>query len=79
MTTTNIEIYNALVAAGVEKTKAEAVAAEILTKTEAKDTLATKKDLADLKSSLMQWFTVILISALLAQAALIVALIQLLQ
>ena len=77
MTTTNIEIYNALIEAGLEKTKAEKVAAEILTKTEAKETLATKADLAnglaELKSSLVQWFTGILI----AQTAILIGLMQL--
>lgn len=73
MSTANIEIYNVLVAAGLDKDKAEAVAAELMTKTEAKEVLATKSDVQELKISLMTWFT----SMLLAQAALIVALIQL--
>ncbi|MBP6881367.1 MAG: hypothetical protein KBC35_01970 [Candidatus Pacebacteria bacterium] len=73
MSTANIEIYNMLVAAGLDKEKAEAVAVELMTKTEAKEVLATKSDVQELKISLMTWFT----GMLLAQAALIVALIQL--
>lgn len=45
MTTATLEIYNILLSAGVEREKAEYLASEILTKTEAKETLATKADI----------------------------------
>ncbi len=45
MTTATLEIYNILLSAGVEQDKAEYLASEILTKTEAKETLATKADI----------------------------------
>ena len=77
MSTANIELYNALVAAGVDKDKAEKVAAEVLTKTEAKETLATKSDLEvalhTQSSTLIKWFTGVMI----AQTAVLIGLMQL--
>jgi len=42
---TSIDILNMLVAAGLDRDKAEPLAREILTRTEARETLATKSDL----------------------------------
>ncbi|MDJ0613245.1 MAG: hypothetical protein QNJ29_06170 [Rhizobiaceae bacterium] len=41
----SIDVLNMLVEAGLEREKAEPLAKEILTRTEAKETLATKSDL----------------------------------
>jgi len=70
MSSATIEIYNTLVAAGIDKEKAEHLASEILTKTEAKEVLATKADLVAMKTSIVQWVAALLV----AQAAAIVAL-----
>ncbi|PHP65401.1 hypothetical protein CSC94_18750 [Zhengella mangrovi] len=45
MQTTSIDILNMLVDAGIDRDKAEPLAREILTRTEARETLATKSDL----------------------------------
>ncbi len=70
MSTTSIDIYTILTDLGVEKEKAKAAADEILTKTEARQTLATKGDLLNARASIIQWVAGLLI----VQAATIVAL-----
>ena len=45
MNTTTLDIYNLLVDAGIEAKKAEPLAKEILTRSEAREYLATKNDL----------------------------------
>lgn len=45
MTTTTIELYEALIAAGVDDTKARAAASAVLSRDEAEKHLATKADL----------------------------------
>ena len=45
MSVTTIELYEALVSAGVEEQKARRAAEAVLTRTEARDVLVTKSDL----------------------------------
>ena len=70
MTTTTLDIYDLLVNAGIDAEKAKPLAKEILSRSEAREVLATKQDMADLKV----WVA----GMLLAQAALVVTLQQLL-
>ncbi len=74
MKTTSIDIYTILTGLGVDEAKAKAAADEILTKTEALETLATKSDLtvglANTRATIIQWVAGLLI----VQAAAIVAL-----
>lgn len=74
MKTTSIDIYTILTGLGVDEDKAKAAADEILTKTEALETLATKSDLtvglANTRAAIIQWVAGLLI----IQAAAIVAL-----
>jgi len=76
-TTTQIDILNMLVAAGLDRTKAEPLAKEILTKSEAQEMLATKTDLevglVKMRASIIQWVAALLI----AQAGLTAALVKL--
>ncbi len=72
--TSSIDILNLLVEAGLDREKAEPLAKEILTRTEAVETLSTKRDLAELKTSIIQWVSVLL----LAQAGLTATLVKLL-
>ena len=53
MSTTAIELYNALVDAGIEKKRAERVAESVLSKEEAQN-LATKSDIATLRSDMTE-------------------------
>jgi hypothetical protein len=55
MTQTIIELYNALVEAGVSKDKAEKASKAIISRDEAGQRLATKEDLLKLKSELIMW------------------------
>ena len=52
MTTATLELYNALVDAGVSKEKAEAAATVVITRQEARDTLASKDDIALVKDDI---------------------------
>ena len=51
-----MELYEALIAAGVDEDKAKKAAATVLSKTEAKE-LTTKADLSDLKAELYKVIT----------------------
>ena len=73
MATVDTEILNILTSAGIEKDKAEILAAKIITRDEATKTLATKADLESAVGGLIKWVAGMLVG----QAALIVALIQL--
>ena len=53
MSTTAIELYNALVDAGIEKKRAEHVAKSVLSKEEAQS-FATKSDIAELRSDIAE-------------------------
>lgn len=66
MTTATLELYHALIAAGVSEEKAEAAAKAVITRQEARDILASKEDLLILKSEMYR--------ALLLQAGVIVGL-----
>lgn len=55
MSQTSIELYNALLEAGVSKEKAKEAAKAMITREEAYDRLATKEDLLKLKSELIMW------------------------
>ena len=61
MSSATIELYNALIEAGVDKDKAERAAKSVLSKEEARQSLATKADLAAMKSSIVQWVAGLLI------------------
>lgn len=63
MTTATLELYNALIEAGVSKEKAEAAAKAVITRHEAKETLATKEDIASIYGAMMIQ-TGVIISAL---------------
>ena len=52
MKTTTLDIYNLLVAAGIEREKAEPLAKEILSRDEASKTLATKEDISGIKDQM---------------------------
>ncbi|WP_299854614.1 hypothetical protein [uncultured Roseobacter sp.] len=52
MTTTTLDIFNLLVDAGIDAEKAKPLAKEILTRTEAVETLATKNDLLAFKADM---------------------------
>lgn len=67
MTTATLELYNALIEAGVSQEKAEAAAKAVITRQEALQNLASKENLLALKSELykaMMIQTGIIISAL---------------
>lgn len=51
MSDTTLELYNALIEAGIEKKRAERVAELVISREEAKH-LATKSDIADLRADL---------------------------
>ena len=51
MSDTTLELYNALIEAGIEKKRAERVAELVISREEAKH-LATKSDVADLRADL---------------------------
>ena len=51
MSDTTLELYNALIEAGIEKKRAERVAELVISRDEAKH-LATKSDIADLRADL---------------------------
>lgn len=78
MTTTAIELYNALVEAGVGKEQAKRAAESVVMRTDLAD-VVKKSDLfaavSGLKAELLYW----MIGLFTAQTALLVALIQLLQ
>jgi hypothetical protein len=51
MTSTTLDIFNLLVDAGIEKSKAEPLAREIITRSDAAH-FSTKTDIADLKAEM---------------------------
>lgn len=53
MTNATLELYHALVEAGVTKESAEAAAKTVITRQEAKEFLATKEDLAGVKEDIL--------------------------
>lgn len=55
MTSTTLEIYNALVDAGVAKEKAELAAKAVISREEAKEMLVTKNELLRAKNELIMW------------------------
>ena len=52
MTTATLEIYNALIDAGVQQEKAEAAAKAVISRQEAKEMLASKEDLGRLETQI---------------------------
>lgn len=54
MTTAAINLYKALVKAGIDEETAKQVSQEVITSEDAKS-FATKSDLAELKSTLIVW------------------------
>lgn len=58
MTTATLELYNALVEAGVDKDKAEAAAKAVLSREQAKEfatkEFATKEDVSDMKRQMTE-------------------------
>lgn len=53
MTTATLEIYNALIEAGVTKESAEAAAKAVISRQEARETLATKDDISSIYKAMM--------------------------
>ena len=51
------ELYKALIEAGVSEEKAEAAAKAVISREEALFQLATKTDLANLKTDIIKWNT----------------------
>lgn len=72
MTNSSIEIYNALLEAGVPKNKAEEAAKSVISKDEALNTLASKQDVLRLKSELITW----MVGLQIASVALLVSVLQ---
>jgi len=70
MSSATLEIYNALIEAGVDKEKAEAAAKAVISREEAK-TLATKSDLVELRAQLIMRMAGFHISSLGVLAALL--------
>ena len=77
MTTATLELYNALIEAGVEKEKAEAAARAVISRAEARE-FATKTDVSDVqkqltetKSQLIMWMAGFHIASLGILAALL--------
>ena len=70
MTTATLELYNALIDAGVEKDKAEAAATAVLSREQVKD-FATKTDLIETRSQLIMWMAGFHIASLGVIAALL--------
>lgn len=52
MTNATLELYHALIEAGVTRETGEAAAKTVITRQEAKETLATKEDVTNLKSEM---------------------------
>lgn len=78
MTTEAIALYDILIEKGVDKNRAREAVDAFVTKEQARETLATKTDIADLKDemrNLIKWVAGMLV----AQAGVIVALIELLE
>jgi len=74
MKTTTLDIYNLLVAAGIERKKAEPLAKEILSRDEAAKTLATKEDISDIKDQMrsgIMWVAGLLIGQIAISTAII--------
>ena len=74
MKTTTLDIYNLLVAAGIEREKAEPLAKEILSRDEAAKTLATKEDISDIKDQMrsgIMWVAGLLIGQIAISTAII--------
>ncbi len=55
MTAATLELYHALVDAGVNKEKAERAAKAVISRDEAKDLLATRTELLKVKNELVIW------------------------
>jgi len=66
---TSIDILNMLVDAGLDRAKAEPLAKEILTRAEAKETLATKADLEAILHSQTKWIAVLMLGQFIATIA----------
>lgn len=70
MSTATLELYNALVEAGVDKDRAEAAARAVISREMAKE-FATKSDIVELRSNLVMWMAGFHIASLGALAAII--------
>ena len=70
MSSATVDLYNALVEAGVDKEQAQKVADQIVTREDAQH-FATKADLAELKADLQRF----LFTALVTQAVFIIGLV----
>jgi hypothetical protein len=75
MSSATLELYNALIEAGVDKEKAEAAARAVVSREEAKN-FATKSDLVDLRSQLIMWMAGFHIASLGVIAALLSQLVK---
>lgn len=64
MTTTTLDIYNLLVNAGIAEDKAQPLAKEILSRSEAKEILATKADLVRTENRLIIWMVGLQVASL---------------
>ncbi len=63
MSSATLELYNALIEAGVDKEKAEAAAKAVVSREEAKE-LATKTDLIRTENKLIMWMVGLHIASL---------------
>jgi hypothetical protein len=70
MTTATLELYNALIEAGVDKERAEAAVRAVVSKELAKE-FATKADIVELKPQLVMWMAGFHIASLGALAAIL--------
>ena len=79
MKTTTLDIHNLLVAAEIEREKAEPLAKEILSRDDAAKTLATKEDISDIKDQMrsgIMWVAGLLIGQIAISTAIINILFQ---
>jgi hypothetical protein len=75
MSSATLELYNALIEAGVDKDKAEAAAKAVISREDAKN-FATKSDLIELRSQLVMWMAGFHIASLGVIAALLSLLVK---
>ncbi len=77
MATTTIDLYNALVEAGVDKEKARVAAESVVSRDEAQH-FATKADIAELKADLQRFLFVALVTQAVFLIGMTITLIQIL-
>ena len=78
--TSRFELYDILVEKGVEKSRAKAAIDEFITRDEARNSLATKSDISELKDQMrsqIMWTASLLVGQIAVNTAIMFALFQL--